>query len=166
MPPYRCGVPPVPRPTLTRRPLRQPREHLFGHGCSAAEWHEQSGPANAVHVSSAVMAALDRADAAAAAVPDPATPSSSSGVGEAGGAPGQGMPRSSSAWSISTSDAAEPIGSDDDEGTGAGGDQEPPALPLSPGPAARGDAVEAVVSSMQRSRSFVLLPDGLASDDD
>jgi hypothetical protein len=50
----------------------QAQAQLYGAGQRTAEWHEQSGPANAVHVSAPVMAALRRA--AAPPPPPPPTP--------------------------------------------------------------------------------------------
>ena len=120
--------------SLTLSVVHQARERLFGHGCSAAEWHEQSGPANAVHVSAAVMAALDRASSAAAVADLSLSPPALGGEG--------GLRRSSSLWSIATSDA-EPSGDDGDDDTG--------------GREKRGPS-----SCIRRKTSFVLLPDEVA----
>ncbi len=101
----------------------QPRVQYFGSVFSSADWHERSGPASAVHVSAAVMAALQRAAAvtatAASTVADsvevvrsPPPCGELSVLGVKGGedlfAAVGGLRRSASLWSISTVETDEP----------------------------------------------------------
>ena len=151
--------------TVSFVPARQTGTHLFGHGCAAAEWHEQSGPANAVHVSAAVMAALERATAA------PSSP------GAAAAADGDGgLRRTPSAWSITTSDAAEPAGGYDDEdwdvcsdAAGPPGHRDRPARSLSPPPRTRirglGGGSWSGRALARRRRSFILHPSDCLGED-